>query len=63
MMLQTCCAVAVACARDMKLATVNVVDRYELKVPLRDDPSTLDKKYGVAVIMAGGTVSQVTGRE
>ena len=37
----------------MKLATVNVVDRYELKVSFNDEPATRERKYGDAVIITG----------
>ena len=43
---------AVAHARKKKLDAVKDVDRYELKVFCRGDPSKRDKKYGVAVMMA-----------
>ena len=42
----------VAWARKTKFATVNVIERYELKGLSNDDPFNLDKKYGVAVIKA-----------
>ena len=50
---RTCLVVAVAWARKKKLATEKEVDRYELNVLLRDEPSSRVRKYGVAVISAG----------
>ena len=41
---------AVACARNAKFASVKVIDKYELNVLRRSDPTSLDKKNGVAVI-------------
>lgn len=52
MRIHTCFSVAVAWARNIKLATVNVVDKYELKVAFKEEPATLDRKYGDAVIKA-----------
>ena len=43
-MRQTWSDVLVACARNAKFATVNVVDRYELNVLLSEDPSNLARK-------------------
>ena len=41
---------AVACVRNAKFASVKVIDKYELNVLRRSDPTSLDKKNGVAVI-------------
>lgn len=41
---QTCFEVAVAWARNMKFATVNAIDRYELNVGFNELPSTLHRK-------------------
>lgn len=44
-------ATAVACARNIKLANVKVVDKYELKVDLYGDVAKREMKKGVAVII------------
>ena len=41
---------------------VKVVDRYELKVLFKDEPSNLDTKYGVAVIIALHTIMSANAR-
>lgn len=50
-MRQTCFEVAVARAKITKLAAVNEDERYELKVVRSEEPSSLERKYGVAVII------------
>lgn len=49
---RTCLAVAVACARKTRLGTIKAMDRYELRDAFNGVPSSLDMKYGVAVIIA-----------
>lgn len=44
--------VAVACARNTKLAIVNVVVKEEPNVLLNGEPFSLATKNGIAVIMA-----------
>lgn len=53
----TCFAETVACAKATKLVTVKVTERYELKEDFNDDPWSLVRKYGVAVIRASKRVS------
>lgn len=44
--------VAVACARKARLGTIKAMDRYEVRDAFKGVPSSLDMKYGVAVIIA-----------
>jgi len=43
-LIRTCLDVAVARARNMTLAAVNVVERYELNVDFSDESESLDRK-------------------
>jgi hypothetical protein len=43
--------VTVACARKVKLESVNVVARYEENVLRMEEPCNRERKYGSAVIM------------